>query len=75
MANVQAPANQSLTWTIAAPAVLVFLWSTGFIAAKWGLPFAGPFTFIAIRFGVAAVVLIGISVAMGGVALVTWQRA
>ena len=49
----------TLTWTIAAPALLVFLWSTGFIGAKWGLPYAEPFTFLALRFAIAAVVLAG----------------
>ena len=33
-----------------APAVFVFLWSTGFIGAKFGLPYAEPFTFLGIRF-------------------------
>lgn len=26
-------------WVMAAPALLVFLWSTGFIGAKWVLPY------------------------------------
>jgi len=33
-----------------APAVFVALWSTGFIAAKYGAPVAGPFSLLAIRF-------------------------
>ncbi len=32
-----------------APVIFVFLWSTGFIGAKLGLPYAEPFTFLAIR--------------------------
>ena len=32
------------------PAVFVLIWSTGFIVAKFGLPYAPPFTFLAIRF-------------------------
>lgn len=31
------------------PALFVFLWSTGFIGAKFGLPNAEPFTFLGIR--------------------------
>lgn len=31
------------------PFIFVILWSTGFIAAKWGLPYAEPFTFLALR--------------------------
>ncbi len=45
------------------PAVFVFLWSTGFIGAKFGLPFAEPFTFLAVRMAVVAVLLILIGLA------------
>ena len=33
-----------------APGLFVLLWSTGFIGAKLGLPFAEPLTFLLIRF-------------------------
>ncbi len=36
-----------------APAVFVLLWSTGFIGAKFGLPYAGPFTFLSLRMAAA----------------------
>lgn len=44
----------------AAPLTFVFLWSTGFIAAKYGLPYAEPMTFLALRviFVVGILVLI-----------------
>ena len=32
------------------PAVFVLIWSTGFIVAKFGLPFAPPLTFLVIRY-------------------------
>jgi drug/metabolite transporter (DMT)-like permease len=32
------------------PAIFVLIWSTGFIVAKFGLPFAPPLTFLAIRY-------------------------
>lgn len=32
------------------PAVFVLIWSTGFIVAKYGLPYAPPLTFLAIRY-------------------------
>ncbi|MFC5522444.1 DMT family transporter [Polaromonas jejuensis] len=32
------------------PAVFVLIWSTGFIVAKFGLPYAPPLTFLAIRY-------------------------
>jgi len=42
----------------AAPVLFVLLWSTGFIGAKLGLPYAGPMTFLAVRFlAVAALTL------------------
>ncbi len=36
-----------------APGAFVLLWSTGFIGAKFGLPYAGPFTFLSLRMAVA----------------------
>ena len=47
----------TLGWSVGMPALLVFLWSTGFIGAKFGLPYAEPFTFVAIRFAIAAAIL------------------
>jgi drug/metabolite transporter (DMT)-like permease len=32
------------------PAVFVVIWSTGFIVAKYGMPYAPPLTFLAVRF-------------------------
>lgn len=40
-----------------APAVFVLLWSTGFVGAKYGLPYAEPFTFLALRLAIAGVLL------------------
>lgn len=42
------------------PAIFVFLWSTGFIGAKLGLPSAEPMTFLTIRFGLVSVLLLGL---------------
>lgn len=46
------------------PALFVLLWSTGFVGAKYGLPYAEPFTFLGLRLGVAAVVLGLVAVAL-----------
>ena len=35
---------------LGAPPLFVFLWSTGFISAKLGLPYIEPMTFLALRF-------------------------
>ncbi len=45
----------------AAPAVFVLLWSSGFIGAKLGLPYAEPMTFLTVRMA-AVVALIGVIV-------------
>lgn len=41
----------------AMPVLFVLLWSTGFIGAKFGLPYAEPFTFLFIRFAAVLVLL------------------
>lgn len=54
----------------AAPWIFVLLWSTGFIGARFGLPFIEPFTFLLIRFLIVVALL-------GGLALVLrapWPR-
>lgn len=40
-----------------APAAFVLLWSTGFIGAKYGLPYSEPITFLWIRFAVVTALL------------------
>jgi drug/metabolite transporter (DMT)-like permease len=46
----------------AAPGVFVVLWASGFIGAKFGLPYAEPLTFLSLRM-VAVVLLLGLIVA------------
>ena len=43
--------------TANAPVLFVLLWSTGFIGAKYGLPYAEPFTLLFIRFVLALLLL------------------
>ena len=45
--NSPSPEN---TLIRAMPAVFVLIWSTGFIVAKFGLPYAPPLTFLVIRY-------------------------
>lgn len=40
-------------WLRSMPVVFVLIWSTGFIVARYGMPQAPPFKFLAIRFGLA----------------------
>ncbi len=39
------------------PALFVPLWSTGFISAKLGLPYAEPYTFLLLRYGIVTLML------------------
>jgi drug/metabolite transporter (DMT)-like permease len=47
-----------------APILFVALWSTGFVGAKYGLPYADPFIFLAIRVLIAAVILFAVAAIM-----------
>ncbi|MEX0344607.1 MAG: DMT family transporter [Rhizobiaceae bacterium] len=40
-----------------APALFVFLWASGFIGARYAMPWAEPFSFLALRFFLAMVLL------------------
>lgn len=45
-------------WIALMPLLFVLIWSTGFIVAKFGLPYAPPLTFLLLRFlGVLAILL------------------
>ena len=46
-------------------AVFVVLWSSAWIAGKIGLPYAGPFTLLVIRFAIAGAVMLVIALATG----------
>lgn len=46
-------------------ALFIVLWSSAFVAGKMGLAYAGPFTLLLIRFGLAAAVLLGITLTSG----------
>ena len=47
-----------------APLLFVALWSTGFVGAKYGLPYADPFIFLAVRVLIAAVILFAVAAIM-----------
>lgn len=48
-----------------APWLFVFLWSSGFVAAKYVHPYSGPFSFLTIRYVIAAIVLIAVALIQG----------
>ena len=57
----------SKVFIAAAPGLFVFLWSTGFIGAKYGLPYAEPLTFLAVR-------MVFVVSLMGAIALLAGAR-
>ena len=59
-------APPSKVQALGGPALFVLLWSTGFVGAKYGLPYAPPFTFLAVRLAVAAQERAGVDVVTDG---------
>ncbi len=59
----------------AAPVVFVLLWSTGFIGARMGAPYAEPMTFLSLRFGFAAAILLPIAFAVRAPWPKSWREA
>ena len=58
-------------WKAMVSALFIFFWASGFIAAKFGLPYAEPFTFLTLRFLVAFLILIPLSL----IWRVTWPNS
>lgn len=52
------PAGLSQSWFAASAALFLFFWASGFVAAKYGFPYAEPFTFLALRFALAVAILV-----------------
>lgn len=51
-------------WPQAMPGLFVLLWSTGFISAKYGLPYAEPLTFLLLRFVMVVALMLPLALAM-----------
>ena len=59
MSSTSSPAAaQPAPWLSPVPVFFVLLWSTGFIVAKFGLPYAPPLTFLMLRCALAVCVLV-----------------
>ena len=56
------------------PAFFVLLWSTGFVVAKFGLPYAPPLTFLLLRFAGVSCVLLPLVTVSRAPWPVHWQR-
>lgn len=48
--------NQPL-WLVFAPAIFLIMWSTGYVAAKFGLGYIEPMTFLAVRFACIVIIM------------------
>lgn len=48
-----------------APVIFVFLWSTGFLVARYVIPYAQPFTLLVIRFALASAMMLSIALILG----------
>jgi drug/metabolite transporter (DMT)-like permease len=44
------------------PLLFIFMWSSGYVVGKIGIPYAGPFTLLFLRFGSAALILLAVTV-------------
>lgn len=56
-----------------APIIFVLLWSTGFTGIRYGIPYAPPFTFIAIRMAIATLLLALIALIITRAIAVQWH--
>jgi drug/metabolite transporter (DMT)-like permease len=54
----------TLLWSTLAPSLFVLLWSTGFIGAKAGLPYAEPFTFVALRYAFVVALMLPLALVL-----------
>ena len=51
-------------WLAVTPGLFVLLWSSGFIGAKFGLPYVEPLTFLLLRFACVIVLLLALALAL-----------
>jgi drug/metabolite transporter (DMT)-like permease len=51
-------------WLQSMPGLFVLMWSTGFVGAKYGLPYAEPLTFLLLRFAFVVALMLPLALAM-----------
>ena len=71
MPPVPTPADPVKRVEWAFPGLFVLLWSTGFIGAKLGLPYAEPATFLLVRFAIVVAILLPVCWLAGA----AWPRS
>jgi drug/metabolite transporter (DMT)-like permease len=60
-AAAQKVSGKDLWFEQSAPFLFAFVWSTGFVGARYGLPYAEPFTYLALRMIIASALLAGLA--------------
>jgi drug/metabolite transporter (DMT)-like permease len=55
---------QRAVWVQWMPATFVFLWATGFIGARYGLPYAPPASFLVLRFAFVIAIMLPLALAL-----------
>jgi drug/metabolite transporter (DMT)-like permease len=58
-------------WLNTLPGLFVLLWSTGFVSAKYGLPYAEPLTFLLLRFAFVIALMLPLALVMRA----AWPRS
>jgi len=53
--------KNALAWQNLAPRLFVLLWASGFVVGKLGLPYARPFTILLLRFAIATLFMVAVS--------------
>jgi drug/metabolite transporter (DMT)-like permease len=56
------------------PVLFVLLWATGFLVARYAIPYAPPFTLLVIRFALASLMMAGLGLVFGARWPKTWRE-
>lgn len=65
------PASRTqAAWVALSPLLFTFLWSTGFVGAKYGLPYAEPLTYLFLRFVLATALILPVALLLR----VSWPK-
>lgn len=65
----------NVDWVGAVPLLFVFLWSTGFVGAKLGLPYVEPMTFLLLRFALVVALMLPLAFAFHAPWPTSWRQA
>ena len=66
--------SQEGLYSVGFPFLFVMLYGTGFVGAKYGLPYASPITFLVLRFAIAACAVAALGLFFGAVWPKSWRE-